>query len=390
MSEESVKLTREQLYKEVWKTPIHRLSEKYGLSDVGLAKACKRMDIPRPPRGYWRRKETGAKVKKVALPKAKQATQLEAVFHPGLRRSRKPNGEGEKKTPELIVEVEDQLVDPHPLVEVSLKRFSNTRTDVFGHLDCKAKKRLDLNVSADLLDRSLRIMDAIFKAWEALGHQVELDVGEQSPRTLLRAGEESLAISIEERVKEVDPGPSEEEKLQPKWKWKDRTEYQLTGQLVFKVRGDLVSDVTRFYRRYQDGSKFSLESRVGRVIVAGLEYLERREGYVEYQEQRRLERLGREKQWAIERQHREEERQRREDEEARVEEFLASAKQWDRAERVRAYIDAARSAMLEAGKEIEEVENWVRWANGVADGLDPLSEMIDGSPSDSPTQPENT
>jgi hypothetical protein len=43
----------------VWKTPITRLAKEYGLSDVGLAKICKKHDIPRPPRGYWAKKEGG-------------------------------------------------------------------------------------------------------------------------------------------------------------------------------------------------------------------------------------------------------------------------------------------------------------------------------------------
>jgi hypothetical protein len=32
------------------------------MSDVGLAKVCRKHNIPVPPVGYWRRKETGYKV----------------------------------------------------------------------------------------------------------------------------------------------------------------------------------------------------------------------------------------------------------------------------------------------------------------------------------------
>ena len=44
---ERVTLHREKLYQEVWQTPISQLASKYGLSDVGLAKVCKRMDTRR-------------------------------------------------------------------------------------------------------------------------------------------------------------------------------------------------------------------------------------------------------------------------------------------------------------------------------------------------------
>ena len=37
------------------------------MSDVGLAKICRKHDIPVPPVGYWRRKETGYKVARPPL-----------------------------------------------------------------------------------------------------------------------------------------------------------------------------------------------------------------------------------------------------------------------------------------------------------------------------------
>jgi hypothetical protein len=45
-----------------------RLANAYGMSDVGLAKLCTRFEIPRPPRGYWAKKEFGKEPPKRALP----------------------------------------------------------------------------------------------------------------------------------------------------------------------------------------------------------------------------------------------------------------------------------------------------------------------------------
>lgn len=53
----TVELTREELYEQVWTVPMQRLAERYGISDVALAKTCRKLVIPVPPRGYWRRKE---------------------------------------------------------------------------------------------------------------------------------------------------------------------------------------------------------------------------------------------------------------------------------------------------------------------------------------------
>jgi hypothetical protein len=62
-------LTRKQLYTQVWSTPIRKLALKYGLSDVGLAKLCKRHDIPRPERGYWAKLQFGKAPPKTRLPR---------------------------------------------------------------------------------------------------------------------------------------------------------------------------------------------------------------------------------------------------------------------------------------------------------------------------------
>jgi hypothetical protein len=69
MGNDSKKISRRELYKRVWETPITRLAKEYGLSDVGFAKICKKYNIPRPPRGYWTKKESGQHVQKEPLPK---------------------------------------------------------------------------------------------------------------------------------------------------------------------------------------------------------------------------------------------------------------------------------------------------------------------------------
>jgi hypothetical protein len=55
---------REQLYEEVWSEPVIVVAKRYGLSDVGLAKICKKLDIPRPGLGYWAKKAAAKPVEK--------------------------------------------------------------------------------------------------------------------------------------------------------------------------------------------------------------------------------------------------------------------------------------------------------------------------------------
>jgi len=77
--QDRVTLHRERLYAEVWKTPILQLAKKYGMSDVGLAKACRRLDIPLPPRGYWAKQAYGHTAEKQPLPPAKKKNAAKAT-----------------------------------------------------------------------------------------------------------------------------------------------------------------------------------------------------------------------------------------------------------------------------------------------------------------------
>lgn len=60
-------LTRSELYELVWSLPMKTLAARYGVSDVALAKFCRRRQVPVPPRGYWAKKRSGQAVDRPAL-----------------------------------------------------------------------------------------------------------------------------------------------------------------------------------------------------------------------------------------------------------------------------------------------------------------------------------
>jgi hypothetical protein len=45
MGKDAKTISRLELYKRVWDTPVTRLAKEYGLSDVGFAKICKKSAI---------------------------------------------------------------------------------------------------------------------------------------------------------------------------------------------------------------------------------------------------------------------------------------------------------------------------------------------------------
>ena len=61
-------VSREALYEEVWTDAVTVVAPRYGLSDVGLVKICKKLGIPVPPRGYWAKLKAGRPTRRRARP----------------------------------------------------------------------------------------------------------------------------------------------------------------------------------------------------------------------------------------------------------------------------------------------------------------------------------
>ena len=64
---QSVKLTREQLYNEIWEISVSGVAKKYNVPYAALLKLCKEEDIPIPPSGYWAKLNFGKPVTKTPL-----------------------------------------------------------------------------------------------------------------------------------------------------------------------------------------------------------------------------------------------------------------------------------------------------------------------------------
>jgi len=68
LSQDHLRLNREELYQLVWSKPMQHVAKDYGISDRAMAKLCLRKQVPVPSRGYWARKLAGGNVIKSPLP----------------------------------------------------------------------------------------------------------------------------------------------------------------------------------------------------------------------------------------------------------------------------------------------------------------------------------
>ncbi len=95
---------RDQLYDEIWSVPILQLAKQYGLSDVGLAKICTKMKIPRPPRGYWAKRSYGQPTTKPILRPAPADTPTEITVDRDAKQLAKANDKRRVQKPDMMTE----------------------------------------------------------------------------------------------------------------------------------------------------------------------------------------------------------------------------------------------------------------------------------------------
>jgi hypothetical protein len=53
---------RWRVYDAVWSKPVVKVARRFGMSAVHLLRACRELEIPTPPRGYWTNKKAGEPV----------------------------------------------------------------------------------------------------------------------------------------------------------------------------------------------------------------------------------------------------------------------------------------------------------------------------------------
>lgn len=146
-------VSREALYEAVWTDAVTVVAPRFGLSDVGLVKICKKLGIPMPPRGYWAKVKAGRPTHKLPLPSLPAGardlagpiplSEPEAAVHARVRDAFQKTRESQSN-----ISVPAELGDPHPLVRAAAARLK--RRDDWDHpagVRSAAKEVLDLQLT---------------------------------------------------------------------------------------------------------------------------------------------------------------------------------------------------------------------------------------------------
>ncbi len=215
-------------------------------------------------------------------------------------------------------------------------------------------KCLDVVVGKENVKRAMRIMDALVRACEERGYAFVRSTSQQPGALRLSV----LGEVFELRLREPSRRTGRADSL-------GRSEYALTGQLRLELRND--GGWSEVYT-LQDGRNTRIEDKLGRLMLAILREVDERRERARY--------------WAEERQkaqelerRRQEEQERRRQEEADRKALIEHAMAWHHSQEIHAYLAAVRKAANDRHGAVEagsDLDNWLRWAESVADSMDPL------------------
>ncbi len=361
----------------VWTDPMTKVAPRFGLSDVGLAKVCKRYDIPRPPVGYWAQKQFGKQPPQSPLPPVPENRQAIEFL---AEEQAKPA----EKTPERIERVRDQQLKAliafeeqtdnrvtvpeqvskyHPFVRQTKEAFRDRFADRgLCHPSWSAEgARLSIKVGKESIPRALRLMDTLIKAFEDRGHKAVFESTEHRKEVYFLILGEKLSLQLREKTKMIRVSEAERKKCYSY----DRVNYEPTGVFELQLHG---SNSYGALATWKDGVRAKLEEQLNEVLIALIVGVE-------------TERDWRKRQEENERQRREAERKRwqqedeRRKEQQKIQELEQMMDRSDKAMRIREFMQEVRSHVEQTKGPIaagSELACWIDWALDHADRIDPL------------------
>ena len=352
---DKVTFTRKQLYDLVWSESMSSLARKYNISDTGLRKICKRMNIPAPKGGYWEKRKWGKPVKiepyiedktvdqKVSLAeKDVESATISAVRILEKRKLEIENDLG------LKLQVALRLSNPDELISKTRdyldgKPGKDYQTGILN----ASRDQLDIQVSQEFVGRALRFMDTLIKALKARGHQVFVD----GWKTYALMYGENSQIAFREKTTRVlvTEGYT-------------HTVLKGTGKLVFRAH-------VNYNDRFWEDNKQKLEDQIS-SIIAKLEVDGERRKLEHEEQQKRWDEQKRKEQIELEI------RQRKEKEIADFRELIAEAQTWQKLSLLNSYLDEIESKIDRKDQKSEAVTRWLESTRNKATQYDPIEERI--------------
>lgn len=356
---ENTILTRQELYDLVWGNPLSKLAKKYNLSDNGLRKVCKKLDIPLPKNGHWQKIQYNKKVIKEKLP---VNNTVDASITLKFRDNYETiiNGEGNELnqlTKELQTILKDTIIFPEKLTKpnqliIDAKNDLKTKQPSYEHnikgLLNTSSGILNITVAPQSVKRALLFMDVFIKALQKRGHKITVKEG-----TKIVIDNIEMGLGLRERLK----------RKIVKGTYYDSTELYPSNILSLSLYVYPAKDWT-------DTNTSKLEDKIPNII-AKLELqaieekrkaIERELWHIEYERKQKIE---------------EDFKARRNIELSKTTKLFSDAEKFDKATIYRNFIEATEQKAIKENNLTDELKDWIKWANEKADWFDPFTNRQD-------------
>ncbi len=364
-------VTREELYVQVWQTPMSKLAGQYGVSDSGLRKICDRLNVPYPARGYWAKKAAGYNVTTRKLPTQKENTPKGAYIRAtSLNKKVRPEVKAaiaEMRLKNPRIHIPKRLVKPHPIIGKWLKENENQWAQYRREFDPVRRQIWKPEKLTGTDKRIHLILQGLFNALEAKGGKIK-----QNDRGGLAVEfkQEEVEFNMREKLKQIYRPLTEEEKESVFYR--DRTtmrELVPTGCLVFTIRTWLPENMRH---EWVESSNHTMEDMLADIVATILAaiplFVARRKQ--EEEEKRQSE---------IKRQQRLEEERYRKQEDDRWQCFINMANIWQEVETARRFLSKLKQMPRDDSRELGDktMEQWIRWAEEQLDLRNPMNQRSD-------------
>ena len=255
--------SRKELYDLIWSTPASKLSARFGISNVAIAKRCKRQNVPRPSRGYWAKLAAGQKPAKVPLPPT-----LDKIFKQKARQRL-------AKVLPLPGTTEPLL----PLASELMNGIVKAKLDSYKRAQMRERALPEVAVSKVLAERVARAFHTIVTAVEQLGICFRKSRSSYESGYFERRNDRLHLNIVEDLVR-----PDGSRVSPPSYQW-PRERGKPSGLLTFSLNPDRYG--SRETQKWSESEKVQLESVLAAVVAAI------RKHYVEAQERAEKEAIAR-------------------------------------------------------------------------------------------------
>src|SRR5262249_41067293 len=143
------------------------LAKEFGLSDVGLAKICRKLGVEKSARGYWAKAASGMRVRKPRLGPLPKGCVLKTVIR-GKTEAEQIQSLSRDEIPEI--HIRENLQGCSRLITATRVDLEKAKPDKYGMLDVRRRPRcLSVAASEVQAHRTLLILDTLIREFEKRG-----------------------------------------------------------------------------------------------------------------------------------------------------------------------------------------------------------------------------